>query len=511
MVWAVAALPVFSVLEWEHQRIPVGGKGRGFLTHNQSSGGIVGRALPTKVGSRFPSFIPGHQRLLVYTRSSTSSCLYQVIQRFLVHTRGSELFTPVAGVWWALLGPVQCRWAVPGPFVWVAPGRPRSTPMGGLWAASTLQPSRLRNVHDRGRPFSTANGSSFRRGSVYLQLHIRTSSTRIRAVQDLTLSLQRSSFLSVDQSMISFRLNAQRAIQRRSLDEIAEGQVRRGQIWRRSLDEIYWCNPAGCLAVPVYINPGIQGGLGQIGVLSSDWSRIWDAVDAVGARRSGDAPLGYSSLTRCFQAGFQWAVNYHWLLTSAGSLSQPPGMQNYDWPLTQTGSLSQCFGMPNFYWLTVHTESCFQPSRTENSDWSLTQTASPFVCVAVTSVESCGGRPEAAYFLCWCRDLLKGHGRSGRRGIEREEERGHRPNSNTSRTRVGSHHPLVRPHAVPGVWENTGGSQMNGGRFHWTVATTRLPLAWSAVSVSGLGEWYVPGVQNGRMGPPFWAVHPLTA
>ena len=76
------------------------------------------------------------------------------------------------------------------------------------------------------------------------------------------------------------------------------------------------------------------------------------------------------------------------------SLSQPPGMPNYDWPLTQS------FGMPNFYWLTAHTESCFQPSRAENSDWSLSQAASPFVCVAVTSVESCGGRPEAAYFLC---------------------------------------------------------------------------------------------------------------
>ena len=89
--------------------------------------------------------------------------------------------------------------------------------------------------------------------------------------------------------MICFRLNAQQAIQRRSLDEIAEEQVRRGQIRRRSLGEIYWCNPAGCLAGPVYIHPGIQGGPGQIGILNSDWSRIWDAV---GARRSGDAPLG---------------------------------------------------------------------------------------------------------------------------------------------------------------------------------------------------------------------------
>ena len=79
---------------------------------------------------------------------------------------------------------------------------------------------------------------------------------------------------------------------------MAEEQVRRGQIRRRSLDEIYWCNPAGCLTGPVYIHPGIQGGSGQIGVLNSDWSRIGDAVDAVVARRSEDAPLGYSSLTR---------------------------------------------------------------------------------------------------------------------------------------------------------------------------------------------------------------------
>ena len=44
--------------------------------------------------------------------------------------------------------------------------------------------------------------------------------------------------------------------------------------------------------------PGIQGGPGQIGILNYDWPRTRDVVDAVGARRSGDAPLGYSSLTR---------------------------------------------------------------------------------------------------------------------------------------------------------------------------------------------------------------------
>ena len=194
MVWVAAALPVSSILGREHQRVQVGGMGPGFLSHSQNSGGIVRCPLPTKRESLFPSFIPDHQRPLVYTRSSTSSvytrsstssCLYQVInifrlyqgiQRFLAYTRGSELCTPVAGVWWALLGPVWCRRAVPGPFAWVAPERARSTPMGWFWAASSLQPSSLRNVQDRGRPFSTANGSSFRRGSVYLQPRIRTGS-----------------------------------------------------------------------------------------------------------------------------------------------------------------------------------------------------------------------------------------------------------------------------------------------------------------------------------------------
>ena len=48
----------------------------------------------------------------------------------------------------------------------------------------------------------------------------------------------------MDQSS-NFCSRAQRAIQRRSLDEIAEEQVRRGQIWRRSLDEVCGLNPAG--------------------------------------------------------------------------------------------------------------------------------------------------------------------------------------------------------------------------------------------------------------------------
>ena len=148
--------------------------------------------------------------------------------------------------------------------------------------------------------------------------------------------------------MISLCLAAQGAIQRRSLDEIAEGQVRRGQIWRRSLDEVCGLNPAGCLAGPVYIHPGIQGGPGQIGVPNCDWSTIWDAVDAVGARRSEDAPLGYSCLTCWFQADFLEAVNSHWPLTSAGSPRWNPRELNFYWLATQAGSLSQPRGMLDF-------------------------------------------------------------------------------------------------------------------------------------------------------------------
>ena len=55
----------------------------------------------------------------------------------------------------------------------------------------------------------------------------------------LTGSVNDTFFVSPEacQSKVRFLL-AQRAIQRRSLDEIAEEQVRRGQIRRRSLDEI---------------------------------------------------------------------------------------------------------------------------------------------------------------------------------------------------------------------------------------------------------------------------------
>ena len=204
--------------------------------------------------------------------------------------------------------------------------------------------------------------------------------------------------------MISLCLAAQGAIQRRSLDEIAEGQVRRGQIRRRSLDEVCGLNPAGCLAGPVYIHPGIQGGPGQIGVPNCDWSTIWDAVDAVGARRSEDAPLGYSCLTCWFQADFLEAANSHWPLTSAGSPRWIPRELNFYWLVTQAGSLSQPRGMLDFHW------------------WK-TQAASPYADEAVTSLGACKRRLVAAYSL----DLLKVQGRSGHHGIEWEEERVRNP------------------------------------------------------------------------------------
>ena len=112
---------------------------------------------------------------------------------------------------------------------------------------------------------------------------------------------------------------------------------------------------------PVYIHPGFQGGPGQIGVLNSDWLTIWDAVGAVGARRSEDAPLGDSCLTCWFQAAFLEAANLHWPLTSAGSLCWNWGELNFYWLATQAGSLGQPCGMLNCYWRRV--SGCFPLRR----------------------------------------------------------------------------------------------------------------------------------------------------
>ena len=111
---------------------------------------------------------PGHQRLpavnrqfLVYNRSSTFLRLYQVIGDSLFIAGRSELFTPVAAVWGAVLRPIHSRGAIPGPFACMAPGRAQCMPLGRFWAASCLQLSSLRNVHNDRRPFSTVQGSSF--------------------------------------------------------------------------------------------------------------------------------------------------------------------------------------------------------------------------------------------------------------------------------------------------------------------------------------------------------------
>ena len=102
-----------------------------------------------------PLFIPGHQHSFVYTRSLVIPCLYQVIGDSLFIPGRSELFTPVAVVWGALLWPKYSRGAIPGPFACVAPGRARSTPVGRFWAASFLQLSRLQDVHNGKKPFRT--------------------------------------------------------------------------------------------------------------------------------------------------------------------------------------------------------------------------------------------------------------------------------------------------------------------------------------------------------------------
>ena len=136
-------------------------------------------------------------------------------------------------------------------------------------------------------------------------------------------------------------------------------------------------------------------------------------MDAVGARRSGDASPGHASLTRLthlFQA--PWEANYDWSLTQAASPFQPPEMENCDW-------------------LLAHIASPFQPSRKENYDWLLTQVASLFSYVAITFSEAYGECSGVAYFLCrWvgCRNLLKVQGKSGHRDLLREGERSHRSN-----------------------------------------------------------------------------------
>ena len=61
-------------------------------------------------------------------------------------------------------------------------------------------------------------------------------------------------------------------------------------------------------------------------------------------------------------------------------------------------------------------------------------------------------------------------------------EQGQESSGGDSRKMVGSHHPLARPHAVPGVRDNTGGSEMPAEILHRRAVTTRVRLAWSGAA-----------------------------
>ena len=99
----------------------------------------------------------------------------------------------------------------------------------------------------------------------------------------------------------------------------------------------------------------------------------------------------------------------------ARSLHWIPREPNSYWLVTQAGSLSQPCGMLNFHWLKA-------------------QTAFPYVDEAATSVEACERRLVAAYFI----GSLKMQGRSGCHGIDWEEERCQGPSSDTFPKGAGS-------------------------------------------------------------------------
>ena len=79
------------------------------------------------------------------------------------------------------------------------------------------------------------------------------------------------------------------------------------------------------------------------------------------------------------------------------------------------------------------------------------------------------------------------------------------------RKMVGSHHPLARPHAVPGVRDNTGGSEMPDEILHRRAVTTRARLAWSGASAAGQVERCVLSKRSGMRDSPLLAEHLPTA
>ena len=76
---------------------------------------------------------------------------------------------------------------------------------------------------------------------------------------------------------------------------------------------------------------------------------------------------------------------------------------------------------------------------------------------------------------------------------------------------VGSHHPLVRPHAVPGVLGNTGVMTKIGGRPHRRATKTISLLSWNGEGESVRGGRCVLAAQSGRRDPWIWAEHPPIA
>ena len=194
-------------------------------------------------------FIPGHQRLLVYTRSSTFSCLYQGInvflfipghpaipcsyqgeasyshqwpgcgERFLGRYNADERFMGrLRG--WCLGERDPLLWEGSGR--WVVSSRPvsgMSTTVGGrsAWLMA-----------------AASGGAASISSCVSGQAARGWGSTRPGLKPPAILS----SLCGSVNDFIPLKCT-QRAIQRRSLDEIAEEQVRRGQTQRRSLDEIY--------------------------------------------------------------------------------------------------------------------------------------------------------------------------------------------------------------------------------------------------------------------------------
>ena len=69
---------------------------------------------------------------------------------------------------------------------------------------------------------------------------------------------------------------------------------------------------------------------------------------------------------------------------------------------------------------------------------------------------------------------------------------------------VDSHHPLVRPHAVPGVSNNTGAMRRRGWRSHLTAAGTTLRPSWSGEGGTVLDGRRGLAARSGMQGPAFF-------